>query len=342
VQRQGEQLRISTWLVDAGSSTDLWSERWDRSTEDLFAVQSELAEAVASRIASPYSGEITAADRNAAKRKPPRSLSAYDLYQLGMDAQERSTLAGYEEAIRLLRRSLAIDPGFARAWTGLAVTYAGLSEMKGYPADLEAARQEAAQKAVMLDPADASAHAALATYYMDHGDAARAENEFDKALKLNPGSADLLATYAGWASNFGEPEEGVAAAERAMRLNPVPPYWALYNFAYAYFMVGQYEAALRMFDRMPADAYTPATYVYRAATLGALGETAAAREAVAEALAQMPDLSIEAFVADYASNPSERDRLIETMRAAGFGACAPATELGARPDLPRLPECLAS
>lgn len=342
VQRQGDQLRISTWLVDAGSSTDLWSERWERTTEDLFTVQSELAEQVASRIASPYSGQITAADRDAAKRKPLRSLTAYDLYQLGMDAHERSTAEGFEEALQLLQRSLAIDPGFARAWTGLAVTYAGLSEMKGYPTDLEAARQEAAQKAVMLDPADASAHAALATYYMDHGDAARAQNEFDKALKLNPGSADLLATYAGWASNFGEPEQGAAAAERAMRLNPVPAAWALYNFAYAYFMVGQYDVALRLFDRMPADAYAPVTFVYRAATLGGLGETVAAKQAVTDAAARAPELSIEAFVADHASNSSERERLIDTMRAAGFAVCASAAALGTRPDLPRLTECVGS
>ena len=80
---------------------------------------------------------------------------------------------------------------------------------------------------------------------MDAGDPARAEAEFDKALSLNPGSADLLAIYAGWASGFGEPEQGVEAAERAMRLNPDTPPWAVYNFAYAYFMAGRYEDALR-------------------------------------------------------------------------------------------------
>ena len=115
---------------------------------------------------------------------------------------------------------------------------------------------------------------------MDNGDTARGEAEFDKALRLNPGSADLLATYAGWASNFGKPDKGVAAAERAMRLNPDTPPWAMYNFAYAYFMAGRYADALRAFDRMPADAYSPSAYVYRAATLGALGEHEAAKQAV--------------------------------------------------------------
>ena len=342
IQRQGDRVRISARLVDAANAHDVWSDRWDRTTEDLFAVQSELAEEVASQIASPYSGQITAADRDAAKRKPPRSLTAYDLYLLGIEANDTATRQGFDEAIRLLKQSIAIDPSFARAWTGLALTYGGLAEMTGYPADLQAARQVAAQKAVALDPADASAHAALATYYMDTGDAARAESEFDKALRLNPGSADLLATFAGWASNFHKPEEGVAAADRAIRLNPDTPAWALYNFGYAYFMAGRYDDALRMFNRMPADTYTPNTYVYRAATLGALGDTAAAKRAVADATSKLPDISIETFVADQSSNPSERERLVETMRAAGFPACASAAALSAEPDLQRLPECTTS
>jgi pentatricopeptide repeat protein len=341
IQRQGDRVRISARLVDADNAHDVWSERWDRTTEDIFAVQSELAETVANQIANPYSGQITAADRDAAKRKPPRSLTAYDLYLLGMEAQGRATREDYDAAIRLLQQSVAIDPNLARAWTGLAETYAGLAEMAGYPADLQAARQAAAQKAVALDPADASAHAALATYYMDTGDAARAESEFSKALRLNPGSVDLLSIYAGWASNFGEAAKGVAAAERALRLNPDTPAWALYNFGYAYFMVGRYDDALRMFNRMPADTYSPNAYVYRAATLGGLGKTAEAKRAVADAMTKQPDLSVEAFAASQSSNSAERDRLVETMRAAGFPLCVSAPARAADPDLFRLPECAA-
>ena len=222
------------------------------------------------------------------------------------------------------------------------MAYSSLAEMTGYPAELARARETAARKALALDPADAQAHAALATHYMDAGDPARAEAEFDKALSLNPGSADLLAIYAGWASGFGEPDQGVEAAERAMRLNPYTPPWAVYNFAYAYFMADRYEDALRQFDRMPADAYTPSAYVYRAAALGGLGRTDAARRAVAEALARQPGLSIEAFADGYATNDEERERLITTMRAAGFPVCAAAPDLASDPDLRRLDECTTS
>ena len=95
-------------------------------------------------------------------------------------------------------------------------------------------------------------------------------------------------------------------------------------------------------DKTAADTYTPNTYVYRAATLGALGDTAAAKRAVADATSRLPDISIETFAADQSSNPSEHDRLVETMRAAGFPACASPAALSAEPDLPRLPECATS
>jgi TolB-like protein len=342
IQRQGDRLRVTAQLVDAANERDVWADRWERRAEDLFAVQSELAEAVASEVASAYSGAIVTAERDAAKRKPPKSLTAYDLYLLAIEARERATLEGLEQAVTLLERSLGIDPAFSRAWTALAVTYADLAEMRGYPAELQAARETAARKAVELDPADPAAHAALATVYMDQGDAGRAEAEFDKALALNPGSADLLAIYAGWASDFGLPEQGVEAAERAMRLNPAIPAWAVYNVGYAYFMAGRHGAALRMLDRLPKEAYTPATHVYRAAALGALGRTEEAKHAVAEALARNPGLSIESFASAYGSNDAQRQLLTETMRQAGFPVCASEAVLKANPGLRRLPECLTS
>lgn len=342
IQRQGERVRVTAQLIETESARDVWSERWDRATTDVFAVQSEVAEAVASRIASPYSGQIISADRDVAKRKKPGNLTAYDLYLLGMESANRASREGLEAAIPLLQKSIAVDPDLARAWTGLAMAYSGLAEMTGYPPELARAREEAARKAVELDPSDAQAHAALATHYMDAGDPARAEAEFDQALQLNPGSADLLAIYAGWASGFGEPEAGVAAAERAMRLNPDTPPWAAYNFAYAYFMAGRYVDALHQFDRMPASSFTPSALIYRAATLGGLGRVEDAAAARRVALEHQPDLSIEAFAAGFSSSDADRTRLIDTMRAAGFPVCAATATLAHSPGLRRLPECVTT
>ena len=89
-------------------------------------MQTELAERVAAKLGG-YTGTVVAADRDAAKRKRPADLTAYDLYLLGVEAKHRETKESVEEAVRLLKRSVEIDPTFARAWTGLAWCYAMLS-----------------------------------------------------------------------------------------------------------------------------------------------------------------------------------------------------------------------
>ena len=221
----------------------------------MFAVQTELAETVADKIGGYYSGTLVAAGQEAAKRKRPQDLTAYDLYLLGMEAKHRGTREGMEQGIDLLKRSLAIDPGFARAWTGLFWASYGLSGLVEETPEVRKAREDAARRAVELDPEDAEARVALATIYGDAGDLGHAEAEFDKALRLSPNSADLLAIYADWAYHFGKPEAGVEAAERAMRLNPNTPQWAFSNFSRAYFSAGRYEEALRMLDRVPREAY---------------------------------------------------------------------------------------
>jgi TolB-like protein/class 3 adenylate cyclase/tetratricopeptide (TPR) repeat protein len=286
IQRQGDRVRVTAQLIDAESGAHVWSERWDRPAQDVFAVQTELAETVAARIGG-YTGTIVVADREAAKRKRPQDLTAYDLYLLGGEAKHRGTREDVEEAIRLLKQSLAIDPKFARAWVGLAWCYQVLGGLTDRTPELRQAQADAARRAVELDPADADAHAALAFVHGNAGDFTRAEAEFDRALSLNPNSADILTYYAGWAISLGKPEKGVEAADHALRLNPNMPGWALGDYRYAYFMVGRYEDALRILGRKPRENFRRNDYVFRAASLAALGRADEARTAVAETLAKL-------------------------------------------------------
>ena len=342
VQREADRVRVTAQLIDTRNGAHLWSERWDRPAQDVFAVQTELAEAVADRIGGYYSGALVTAGQEAAKRKRPDDLTAYELYLLGMEAKHRETREGLEQAITLLRRSLAIDPGFARAWTGLYWATYSLSGLVEETPEVVRARQDMARRAVELDPEDSEARVALATVYADTGDLAHAEAEFDKALRLSPNSADLLSIYADWASSFGKPEAGIDAVRRAMRLNPNPPLWAYCNFGNAYFMAGQYEDALKMQEHVPREAYLRKDHVYRAATLAALGRREEASAAVAETLARFPRVTVEWAAWWFGLHPADHDRLVETMRKAGFPLCASADDLRNNPDLQRLPECAAS
>ena len=119
------------------------------------------------------------------------------------------------------------------------------------------------------------------------------------------------------------------------------PTWALGAYSYAYFMAGRVEDALWMLDRKPRESYRRSHYAFRAAILGALGRADEARLAVAEALERFPELTVEGFAGTPDWSDAERQRLTDTMRKAGFPACAGEEDLKNMPGLKRLPECEA-
>src|SRR6185437_12041776 len=209
--RQDERVRVTAQLVDANTGAHLWSERWDRPVQDVFAIQTEIADHILSQFETSQ-GPIKSAERIAARRKRPRSLTAYDLNLLGVEKQLSPTRESVAESIDILNQAVAADPSYARAWINLAWAHNMAAD---YGADWESsnrAASEAAERAVMLDPNDAEAHAVLGTVLGGRGEFDRAKNEFETALRLNPGSAGILTTYVGWASSFGEPALGAELA----------------------------------------------------------------------------------------------------------------------------------
>ena len=119
IQRQGERVRVTAQLVDANTGAHLWSERWDRPVQDVFAIQTEIADHILSQFETSQ-GPIKSAERIAARRKRPRSLTAYDLNLLGVEKQLSPTRESVAESIDILKQAVAADPSYARAWINLA------------------------------------------------------------------------------------------------------------------------------------------------------------------------------------------------------------------------------
>ncbi|MER8441349.1 tetratricopeptide repeat protein [Mesorhizobium sp. M1312] len=339
IQRQGSRVRINAQLIEAASGKHLWSERWDRPDEDVFAVQTEISEQVTNRLGGG-AGLIQEAGRIAAKRKRPDNLNAYEYYLLGTEKLEQITVEGLEEAIKLLTRAVELDPGLARAWVELYHSHSILASFGVNPESERKAAIEAAERAVKLDPSDAEAHAVLGMSFGERGDLARAKAELDTALRMAPGSAEILIFYASWASTFGEPERGVELIDQVIRLDPNYPLWATNPFSYAYFMAGRYEDALKMLERMTPDTYNLMRWPMRCGSFAALGRTDEAKACVAEALKRFPDLTIEAMANEPGYSEAEHQRFIETMRLAGFPACAKPDALTKIAKPKRLPECV--
>ena len=338
LQQEGSQVRVTAQLLDPASGAHLWGDRWDRPSVDVFAIQSEVAEAVAGQLGG-YNGTIVTVDQDLAKRKRPEDLGAYEQYLVGLASLNLGTKSGIEAAIGSFERSVAVDPTLARAWTGLARSYLQLRDQVEDGRDPLRRAIDAARRAVALDARDAEAAAALAFALGEQGGLAESEAMFERALALNPSSAEILTSYASWASTFGKPEAGVEAAQRALRLNPNMPPSALAKNRYAFFMTGRYDEALRLNARIPREAYGRDDFIYRAVLLNETGNARDARAAVAEALERFPSISVEGWSGQAGYSDAERQRWVATMRKAGFPVCAGDQVLVERSVVRRLTEC---
>jgi TolB-like protein/class 3 adenylate cyclase len=339
IQRQEGRVRITAQLIDAATGNHLWSERWDRPTEDVFAVQTEISEQVTNRLGGG-AGLIQQAGRAAAKRKRPENLTAYELYLLGTEKLERITKADIEEAIKLLNRAVELDPGLARGWVELYHSHSLLANFGVNPETEAKAAADAAERAVRLDPSDAEAHAALGMSLGERGDLSRAKAELDTAMRLAPGSAEILTFYAAWAASFGEPERGAELVDRVIRLDPNYPMWTSGPFSYAYYMVGRYDDALKMMEGLTPDNFNKWRWMVRSGSLAGAGRIEEAQASVKEALTQYPDMTVEDMVNTPGISAVERERLLDTLPLAGFPACATDEQLAKLTDPKRLPECV--
>ncbi|MER9252604.1 adenylate/guanylate cyclase domain-containing protein [Mesorhizobium sp. M0106] len=338
IQRQNGRVRVTAQLIDAQTGNHLWSDRWDRPAEDVFAVQTEIAEQVTNRLGGGV-GLIQAAGRAAAKRKRPENLNAYDYYLLGTEKIEKITIADEEEAIALLNRAVELDPGLARAWVELYHAHGILAGFGINPESEIKAAADVAERAVRLDPSDAEAHAVFGMSLSQKGDNARAKAELDTALRLAPGSSEILTFYTGFAARFNEPERGAQMVDQVMRLDPNYPMWTSNFFAPAYFMAGRYEDALKMLERMTPNNYDKWKWVVLSSSLAALGRMDEANASVRETLKQYPDLTVESMINEVGLSTKERSRFIETMPLAGFPACAKPEALAKLAKPVRLSEC---
>ena len=222
IQREGDQLRVSAQLQDGDTGASLWSNRWDRPSGDIFAVQNEVSDGVISTLGGR--GLLTSLAAAAARRKGPSDLEGYDLFALGMADFYKGGEEGFAKSIKFFDAAIAKDPqfGFAYVKKGWAIFNYALSAN----GDLDEAANEferLSRKAIEIDPYDAEGHVSLGDKLVWWGDFAQGAVEVERALELNPSSADIMALSAGAMSHLGKPEQGAAQCDKAYRLNSAPP-----------------------------------------------------------------------------------------------------------------------
>jgi len=231
VRRSGQRVRITAQLIDAASDVHLWSEIYDRTLDDIFAVQSDIANAVVSELRVALLGDRAAwgttgdvsAEVQAAERGRSHDPEAYRLYLQGRFYVLRITEADVARGVGFYRHALDRDPTFAIAWAGLARAYHAQAGRGWRPVaeGMEQARA-AAQTALQLEPELPEGHIALGWVLADYDwDWKSAKTEMDRALALAPGDGDVHRASASLAMQFGRLEEAIALARRAVALDPL-------------------------------------------------------------------------------------------------------------------------
>ena len=247
VRKSGDRVRITAQLIRAADSSHLWSETYDRTLEDIFAIQDEISgevvDALKVRLLGPNASKPEVGGTTNAAAYEAYLQGLYSLNQGTGEANLRKALAAFDQAI-------AEDPNYARAHAGRARALSTLAS-NGYEAfDSGFGRaREAAEHAIELEPGLAEAWLPLAyiTATVDL-DMPKAQAHFERALALDPGSAEVQATYSSFALGIGQLDKAIEAGLKAVQLDPVAPRPHIY-LATAYYGARRYNEALAVSRR---------------------------------------------------------------------------------------------
>jgi TolB-like protein/Flp pilus assembly protein TadD len=303
VQRAGERVRINVQLIDAATDAHLWAQRYDRPLENIFAVQSEIAQ----QIARALQARLSAGERARIERRRTDNLEAYDYFLEGREFVRRGTPHA-DPALFLLRKARALDPGYPDVYASLSEVFAFRFIITGDRAVLDSA-VVTARRATQLDPQLAYGHVRLGIALNLQGDRDGALQANRRAVQLNPNASDGLANLyqydfgrldeaARWwtsarrndptnsvlnwlaARNYlhlGMPERARSLLEKAIEFNPAFP-WSYSSLIPTFLLEGRTEeAGAEVLRMLTATGEGPEALVWAGRTMASLGDFRAAR-----------------------------------------------------------------
>ncbi len=324
LHRAGNRVRVTVHLIDAASGRRVWAEQYDRSLDDIFAVQDEITNIIVATLA----GRIEHASLHRITHKPSQGMAAYDYLLRGRQCLNLNTKDGEIEAQRHFMRAIELDPEYAAAYAGLAVSYLHEYESNWSQAPFDALDRayEFSQKAVTLDDADSTARRVLSSTYRYKNQHELAKVQIERALALNPNDYHNLCSKGWFLTVSGEPAEAITCLNEAARLNPFAPDNCLLAIGMADYTARNYESAIEAFGK--ATGWGLVRPAWLAACYAQLGREGEASVAAGEALRSVEtELAIQsgkdselwrAYWARLAcfKNPADFEHLLEGLRKA--------------------------
>ncbi|MES0882110.1 hypothetical protein [Roseibium sp. SCP14] len=315
-------LNITARLVDLETDRYIWVHSYDTvsSPKEIYEAQNLITREVIGNLAGKY-GILAKEAMNEAARRPPETRSAYDCVLEYYSYQITINLERHGEVKTCVERAIALEPDYAEAWAVLSNLH--LQQIRfalgGNRQELFAHAEEAARRAVELDPHSASAHLMQANVRFVAGDLEGFRKSGGKATSLNPNDNAILAHFALRLALSGSWQEGLAIMDRAIALNPVHPHWYHFPWVFYHYERQEYREALSTLDKIKMPDFFW-THLWRTVLNAELGNDASAQEALAELIAQQPELEtdIHDMLSVWLLNENFKERLVLSLEKAGL------------------------
>jgi protein kinase/serine/threonine-protein kinase len=216
VRRADDRVRIVAQLIEAREDNNIWTETYDRELKDIFAIQSDVAE----KIAGVLKVELSPKEKSLIQKKQTEDFAAYNFYIKGREFYYRYQKADNEQAIRMFKKALEIDPNYALAYAGLGDAYGQRYHRFGFSAAWIDSALKVSRKAIKIDPNSSEAYKALGLAYSINDRSSLALVEYKKAIKLNPGYFPAVGNLAYGNLKRGRLAEAIKWNKRGIEINP--------------------------------------------------------------------------------------------------------------------------
>lgn len=255
VRKAGNRVRVTVQLISAGTEEHLWSSHYDGGLDDVFAVQSEIAE----KVAGELKVQLVESEKKTIEKKPTENTEAYSDFLRGRELYREGGMSSAKQALALFERAVELDPSFVRAHVGIAECHIQLSDSEEPRETAHSIARASLKRAVELDPGLPEAHAALSGLLFNEDDLLGAEVEARRAVELNPSLPEPYNLLSQIAATKGELEEMVSYMKTAYRLDPLSAV-LVYLLGQAYVWTGRENEALEHWRK--TEPLSPA-YTYR-------------------------------------------------------------------------------
>jgi TolB-like protein/DNA-binding winged helix-turn-helix (wHTH) protein/Tfp pilus assembly protein PilF len=318
VQRIDRQLRLHVHLADVETGKQLWSERYDRPLADLFAIQDELGP----KILQVLPAKVSKAEMQRLAQRHTRNLEAYEYFQRGQAALLIRQRAENETARKMFRHAIELDAAFARAFAGLALTYAA-DYRNQWTANGEATLDRAyemARTAHQMNPDIPETYWALAYVNAQRRQHQQALQDLETAVRLYPSFADGYALMGSVSTFVGRPADTIPLLRTAMRLNPTAGYLYFLVLGRAYLFLGDLEQArINLEQALARNPESLEAHIYMAATHASTGNKAAAAWETEEIRMLQPGFSSSLWLKSYPmTDAAQQARLAKLLTDVGL------------------------